>query len=73
MLSALLFFWRATRGYRLTPWRSPYVRWRVETYAGTLAASVTLGKVVRLFWNERKQFRRFLQWIGEIRELALPG
>ena len=23
-----------TRGYRLRPWRSPYLRWRIETYWG---------------------------------------
>ena len=28
------FLWRATRGHRLQPWRSPYLRWRVETYTG---------------------------------------
>ncbi len=33
----LRFLWRATRGYRLRPWRSPYLRWRIETYWGTPA------------------------------------
>ena len=26
--------WRLARGYRLCPWRSPYLRWRIETYCG---------------------------------------
>ena len=26
--------WRLSRGYRLRPWKSPYLRWRIETYAG---------------------------------------
>src|SRR6266446_6098144 len=29
----LRFLWNATRGNRLRPWRSPYLRWRLETYA----------------------------------------
>ena len=28
------FLWRSAKGYRLTPWRSPYLLWRIETYWG---------------------------------------
>ena len=36
----LRFLWRATRGYRLRPWRSPYLRWRMETYWGIPAEKI---------------------------------
>ena len=29
-----VMLWRLARGYRLRPWRSPYLRWRMETYWG---------------------------------------
>jgi hypothetical protein len=27
-------FVELNRGHRLAPWRSPYLRWRMETYSG---------------------------------------
>jgi hypothetical protein len=30
----LRFLWQVAAGYRLTPWRSPYLRWRMETFLG---------------------------------------
>ena len=35
--------WRLTRGYRLCPWRSPYLRWRIETYCGLHADRITFA------------------------------
>ena len=32
-----------TKGYRTTPWRSPYLRWRVETWSGIPADSMGPG------------------------------
>ena len=32
--------WRLSRGYRLCPWRSPYLRWRIETYSGLHADEI---------------------------------
>jgi hypothetical protein len=34
MRELLRFLWNSTRGHRLAPWRSPYLRWRMETYSG---------------------------------------
>jgi hypothetical protein len=34
MRELVRFFWNATRGHRLAPWRSPYLHWRMETYSG---------------------------------------
>ncbi len=66
MLAAFRFLWNATRGYRLAPWRSPYVRWRIETYSGMKAESLTMGQVLAFTWDERAQLLRFLRWTGEI-------
>ena len=60
------FLWTATRGYRLRPWQSPYLRWRVETFSGQHAEAVTAGSMWRLFWAEKRQFVRFLEWVGDL-------
>ena len=43
MGEGIRFLWNATRGDRLRPWRSPYLRWRLETYSGKRAESVRLA------------------------------
>jgi hypothetical protein len=68
----LRFLWNATRGHRLAPWRSPYLRWRVETYSGKRAESLRVRDFWTLMWSERRQFARFLLWVGEMRSLAEP-
>ena len=69
MLEALRFFWNSTRGYRLRPWKSPYLRWRMETFSGAKADELTLLAMVRTMWYERAQFSRFLGWIREMKTL----
>ncbi len=69
-LAVLHFFWTATRGHRLRPWRSPYLRWRFETYTGKPAAQVKPGDFFRLARDERAQLLRFLGWIGEMNARA---
>lgn len=56
------FLWKATRGYRLRPWRSPYLRWRMETYWGTPAEEIGCGEFWRFSWSHRREFVRFLKW-----------
>ena len=58
----LRFLWRATRGYRLRPWRSPYLRWRIETYWGTPAGQLCFRDFWRFMWRQRRDLRRFLKW-----------
>lgn len=67
MFETIRFFWNATRGYRLRPWRSPYLRWRLETYTGKKAETVRFSDLLHLAWVERAQMRRFLQWLGSMR------
>jgi len=56
------FLLSATRGYRLTPWRSPYLLWRIETYWGVHAESITPRRFWAFAWEHRAELWRFLQW-----------
>ncbi len=62
MLAPFRFLWNATRGYRWRPWRSPYIRWRIETYSGLHAETLTGRDVLRFTWRERRQLWSFLRW-----------
>jgi hypothetical protein len=73
MLAAARFLWNATRGAHLTPWRSPYVRWRIETYSGKKAETLTARDVLVFTWRERWQLLRFLRWTAEIEAVKSIG
>ena len=68
MLEWLRFSWSATRGFRLRPWRSPYLLWRVETYTGRKAETVRFASLVHLVWVERFQMLRFFRWLHAMRD-----
>jgi hypothetical protein len=70
MGEGLRFLWNATRGHRLMPWRSAYLRWRLETYTGKSAETIVGMDFVRFAWDEKGQFLRFLRWTSEIRGYA---
>lgn len=70
LLQAVRFWWSSTRGFRFTPWKSPYLRWRVETYTGKPADSLTLGDFWKLFVAERVQMFHYFRWLGELRAIA---
>jgi hypothetical protein len=67
MLKALQYYWTAARGYRLNPWKSPYLCWRFETFLGPEAAGMTAGKFFRLTWKYRAQMESFIDWAAERR------
>ncbi|MFM2124600.1 MAG: hypothetical protein RL328_1051 [Acidobacteriota bacterium] len=56
------FLWRAASGHRLHPWRSPYLRWRIETYWGLHAEEITPGEFRAFLWQHKGELFRFLQW-----------
>lgn len=64
------FLWEATRGYRLHPWDSPYLRWRVETYWGWHAEAITAAQFRAFAWEHRGELWRFLRWAAEMRSRA---
>jgi hypothetical protein len=71
MLNALRYYWIISKGYRLHPWRSPYIQWRLETFVGGDASSLDARKFFSLLWRERARIARFLDWAA-IRRRALP-
>ena len=66
LLAPLRFVWNATRGHRLAPWRSPYLRWRVETYSGQWAETLTARGLLGFLWATRGELLRFLAWTGQM-------
>lgn len=62
MFREAVLAWRLAKGYRLSPWRSPYLRWRIETYSGVEASSITPGMFLRFVWTYRRDLFRYLRW-----------
>ncbi len=52
-------YWRLARGYRLCPWRSPYLRWRIETYWGLPADRIDFREFWAFVWSRRADLLRF--------------
>ena len=67
MFKTLSYYWNAARGYRLKPWKSPYVRWRFETFLGKEADNLTARKFFHLAWKYREPMERFVDWAAERR------
>ena len=67
MLNALRYYWIISKGHRLTPWKSPYIQWRMETFFGHEAANLSAGQFFALMWRERARMERFLGWVAEQR------
>ncbi len=65
----LRFVWIASRGYRLCPWQSPYLRWRIETYSGIPAESITARSFFRFLWLEKSALWEHLRWVNRMRRL----
>ena len=66
------FLLQATRGFRFKPWDSPYLRWRVETYAGIRAESIDATIFFRFVWAERKSLWTYLKWVRKLPARATP-
>jgi len=67
IFNALRYYWITARGYRLRPWASPYIRWRLETFFGGDMRALGPVEFFRLVWRERARFERFLAWTAERR------
>jgi hypothetical protein len=68
MFNALRYYWITTKGYRLRPWASSYIQWRLETFFGHEAANLSAGQFFSLMWCERARMRNFLTWVAERRK-----
>ena len=62
----LRFLWNASRGHRLAPWRSPYLRWRIETYCGVKMSQIGFLEFWGLVWRERSELLRYLRWTAQM-------
>lgn len=67
MFNALRYYWIIAKGYRLRPWKSPYIQWRLETFWGADAAHLSAAGFFRLMWREGARMARFLAWVREHR------
>jgi len=65
LFTALRYYWITARGYRLRPWASPYIRWRLETFFGGDMHALGPGKFFHLLWSERARSRQFFAWLAE--------
>jgi hypothetical protein len=65
MFTALRYYWITAKRYRLRPWASPYIRWRIETFFGCDTHSLGPGEFLGLMWRERKQLSGFIAWVRE--------
>jgi len=63
----LRLLWQLGRGYRLRPWRSPYLRWRIETYWGGQAEEIGFAEFWRFVFERRADLWRYLRWAGRMR------
>ncbi len=70
LFAPLRFIWNATRGHRLAPWRSEFLRWRVETYSGKPAETLRARDVLGFAWNSRWELLSFLAWTGRMEREA---
>jgi hypothetical protein len=68
----LRYFWNATRGHRLTPWRSPYLLWRIETYCGVKMTQIGFLEFWEFLWRERGNLWRFAKWTAEMDRYVHP-
>jgi hypothetical protein len=70
MRNIVRFIWNSARGHRLAPWRSPYLRWRIETYTGIKMQSIGVLEFFGFMWRERQELGRFLKWTAEMERYA---
>lgn len=70
MFATLRFLWNATRGHHLRPWKSDYVRWRIETYSGIHAENVDAAAFFRFLIQERGRLVHFLLWTARMHKAA---
>ena len=62
MFGAIGMAWRLAKGYRLHPWDSPYLKWRIETWSGLEAALITPSVFWHFTWRHRQELLRYLRW-----------
>lgn len=64
MLGMIRAAWRLSKGYRLRPWASPYLKWRMETWSGIPAETIDPKKFLSVLWEQKAEVWRYLRWAG---------
>jgi len=59
----------SARGYRLHPWDSPYLHWRLETFLGKEAENLSPAQFLKILWKYRHQMQNFVDWAAERRRV----
>jgi len=54
------------RGHWLRPWRSPYLRWRIETYSGIPAETIDASIFWKFLAAEKARLFHFLLWTAQM-------
>jgi hypothetical protein len=67
MWNALSYYWIVARGYRLHPWDSPYLRWRLETFLGREAEGASAWRFLTILWKYRHQMQNLVDWAADRR------
>lgn len=73
MLASLRFVWNATRHHRLRPWRSEYLKWRIETYSGMKAEELRARDIFAFVWREKGKLLHFLRWTDRMETWRKAG
>jgi hypothetical protein len=60
-------YWSMAKGYRMRPWKSPYIRWRLETLLGGDMHALGAREFFSIVWRERKRLSLFVAWAEEHR------
>jgi hypothetical protein len=55
----------------MQPWRSEYLKWRIETYSGMKAEEIKAQDMARFLWREKWNLLRFLRWTGEVEKAGI--
>lgn len=69
MWNSLNYYWIAAAGYRLHPWDSPYLRWRLETFLGPEATGLNRPQFLKILWKYRHEMQNFVDWAAERRRI----
>ncbi len=72
MKRVLRLFWIATRRHHLAPWRSPYLRWRIETYTGVKMDKIGFLEFWTFLFRHRQELARFVEWTASMEDYARP-
>jgi hypothetical protein len=70
MRKVLRSLWNGTSGHRLAPWRSPFLREKVETYTGAKMPGTGFLEFSGFMWRERAELLRSLKWAGKTERYA---